>query len=354
MFPDRIYISGMTATTWSVMQVCGASFRNAQSLATAGNSIALAGSITNSAATVTLETITSANVVTSRSAVTVQVAAGSGITISNTTSTQFTGVIQTGVTSGSTSAVLSSVTFTEIGNTVSANLTTSQSVATLLSNYEVRLTHAILSDAAVTQAQLASAAGNIVRTPAQFVSGAVTFGTGPAADAAATRALTVQFNGTTPILAAAAGTTAVTPTGTAASATAITAVTGSATALNRGGLNTTLNFVQPSVNNFASFIRVTNTGATAGSVTMSIRNAATGVVLGVYTSLPVAGGGTIQVSTSTIETGAVPAITPVAGTPYDVNITGPITGFAQHIGFNAANGALSDLSAVRNGGAANP
>jgi hypothetical protein len=104
------------------------------------------------------------------------------------------------------------------------------------------------------------------------------------------------------------------------------------------------------VNAFASFIRVTNTGATAGSVTMTVRNSSSGAVLGTYTSASIASGGTIQLSTATIETQSVPAVTPTSGVPYDIGVTGSITGYVQHIGFNGANGALSDLSAFRAGG----
>ncbi|MDX2221964.1 MAG: hypothetical protein SFV21_04395, partial [Rhodospirillaceae bacterium] len=68
----------------------------------------------------------------------------------------------------------------------------------------------------------------------------------------------------------------------------------------------------------------------------------------------VSAGGTIQISAANIETQSVPAITPVLGQPYDVLVSGPITGYVQHMGFNATSGVITDLSSFRNGGATAP
>ena len=354
---DKITLNNVTALTWGALVLSNIKFRNAQGLATVGSVISLSGSILNSAGVLVLENITSANVVGARLGSAIEVATGTTIGANSnvTTGPQFSSITQGGVVSNS--AVLSTVKFTDTVG-VGANLSTTQSANTLVSNYEVRLTHAVLSDtpplSTSSAIQYNSGGANVARTAGQFPAGVVTFTIGAPTAGVVTTTLSVNFSGTQPIAAAAAGTTVVTATGTAANLAGYAAVTGTAAAISRSGMNATLNFVQPSTISFGSFIRVTNVGSSAAAVTMAVRNSATGAVLGTYTSAPVASGGTIQVSAATLEAGSVPSIVPSTGVPYDVSITGSVSGFVQHIGFNSANGAASDLSSLRAGGSYNP
>ena len=350
---DKITLNGITGLTWGAIVISNLKFRNAQGLATVGGTIAISGNIFNSAGVLSLETIASATVLNARLGSNIEVAAGTGIGANPTVTSgpQFSTVTQVGVASNS--AILSTVKFTDTLG-VGATLTTTQSANLLVSNYEVRLTHAVLSDTAPLSTSSAiqynSGAANVARTAGQFVAGVVTFTINAPTAGTVTTTLSVNFNGTQPIAAAVAGTTLVTATATAANLAGYAAITGTAAAITRSGMNAYVNYVQPSTNAFGSFIRVTNSGGNAGNVTLSVRNAATAAVLGTYTSASIAAGGTIQISAAVLESQAVPAITPATGVPYDVTITGSISGFVQHIGFNSANGAASDLSALRQGG----
>lgn len=342
---DRITASNITGSTWGALVFSGVSFRNAQGLATAGNTVTLSGSIQLTNLT-TLESINSQSVLVGRSGASILVSSAATATVSNSSNPQFSQVTQSGATAAS--ANLSVVNFTEVA-TLGVNITTAQTITAFVSTYEVKLTHAVLNDAAVSTASFGSAPVN--RTPAQFVSGSVTFGTIAAisADSSALRTVSVTFNGTSQIAAAAAGTTVVTPTATNAALNPLAAGSGTAVALTRGGMNATVNYFNPSNNSIQSFLRVTNTGTTAGSVTVTVRNSSTGASIGSYTSASVAAGATIQIAGSVIESQSTPVVTPTLGVQYDLGITGPITGFVQHIGFNSVSGQLSDLSAFRTG-----
>lgn len=354
---DRITLLNISAVTWGALVLSGIKFRNAQALATVGANIQMNANVSGGGLT-TIDSAPATTVLTSKLGSAVEVSAGASINASNTSSPQFATVTQTN--SGGTSAILSVIRFTDSSG-LARDLTTTASSSLLVSTYEVRLTHGVLTDTASVstslgvQLQSNAGVGTVTRTAAQFASNVATFTvTNVQVGAPATATIFINFNGTTSIAGQSAGSTTVTPTGFSTANTAnlggTAAVTGTATAIGRAGMNSNVNFVQPSVNAFASFIRVTNTGATAGSVTMTVRNSSSGAVLGTYTSASIASGGTIQVSTSTIETQAVPAITPTAGVPYDITVSGSITGYTQHIGFNGANGALSDLSGFRVGG----
>jgi hypothetical protein len=363
VFADRIRISDITARTYSAVEVSGFSYRNAQALATAGTSIALSGTIFNAAETATLESITSANAVTSKSFSTVEVTPGSAITISNTAAPQFAAINQAAGGAGTVgpaaatanvlSALLSRVVLSSV-LAVGTNLTTTLSAGTSVSTMEIKLTHNVLTDPAVKSVSLDSSAGGVitnVTSADKFSAGSVTFS--PAGATYATSGpmiMVVQFNGTTPISNWAAGTVATTHTAGTGTLVALAGGSGTAVGLNRGGLSTQLNFVQPSSNPFQSFIRVTNTGAQSGSVTVALRSSSSGAALGgsnVFTSAPIASGGTIQIAVSDIENAL--GVTPVLGSPYDATIAGPISGYVQHIGFKADSGVVTDLSAFRNG-----
>lgn len=351
MFTDRVLISNInnnTAQTYGVIEVSGVVFRQGQALATVGNSVTLSGTIQNAAQTTTLETIDAKAVVTSRNLLDVRVTAGTTLTVSSAATPIFTTL-----TSSATSATLatviastSSAFSTDLSNVLNANST--------ISTVEVKLTHAVLNDPAVVDVSLDTGAGFITKTPAQFQSGSVTFTPliSELTSGATGRVIRVSFNGTTAISAAAAGTVAVTTTAGGPARTAAVSAGGAAAALNRGGLNTTFNLVQPSTNSFASFIRIANTGGQAGTVTITVRNSATGATLGSFTSASIAAGGSIQVSAAQIELGA--GITASSSVSYDITVAGAIQGFAQHIGFSAQTGGLSDLSSFRSGGSFTP
>lgn len=348
---DRITLNNVTGVTFGVLVFSGVQFRNAQALATAGNTVSLSGTILNSSGVLTIETITSATFLVSRAAASIQVSAGGAASITNTSSPQFSTVSQAGAVS--TNVVLSNINFSDANTGFGANLSTTQSIAGLISTYEVKLTHAALSDPATATVNYINAApgtGTVARTPAQFVSGSVSFTITPTAggESTATRTLAIVFNGSTAISNASAGTTVVTPT-TRTAATGVAAGSGTAAALNRGGMNAIVNYFQPSNNSIQSFLRVSNTGTTAGAVTVTVRNSSNGTSIGSYVSSSVSAGGTIQISGSTIEGQSSPVITPVVGVPYDLTVSGAITGFVQHIGFNTVSGQLSDLSGFRKG-----
>ncbi|MCB2106161.1 MAG: hypothetical protein KDE14_00615 [Rhodobacteraceae bacterium] len=343
VFSDRVRITDVSASSWSAMTVSGLQYVNALALATAGHSITLSGVISNNAETATLETISAKAVVTSIAGAKPQVGTGASITVSNTANPQFSTVTQTGF--GTLSARLSTVSLTNTTTThTGSDLTTPITNTALVSTLEVKLTHSVLTDPAVSTVVLNSAAVATTRTTAQFNTGTVTWtvastGLGVAQD------LKVNFNGTTAISGWSAGTTTVTPVTLAANGSKLpAAVSGTAVALTRGGLNTTVNVFQPSTNAFASFLRVTNTGSTAGTVTVTVRQSSTGTTLGTYTSASISPGASIQISATDLETGA--QIT--NPTQYDLNIAGPISGFVQHIGFKSDSGVVTDLSSFRN------
>jgi hypothetical protein len=342
IFPERIRITDITQSTWSALRVTGLAYNNALSMATAGHSISLSGTIFNSAETSTLESITSKAVATSVSGAIPQVAAGSAITVSNTSTPQFAGVTVSGT--AASSATLSTVSLTDTTATQTAsNLSTAVTSQSFVSTVEVKLTHGVLGDAAVAYIMLNSAGVATTRTTAQFSSGTATW-TVRTTGLASAQNLRVQFNGTTAITGWSAGTTTISPATLAASGSKLpAAVSGTATALTRGGMNTQVNVFQPSTNAFASFLRVTNTGSTAGAVTIAVRQSSTGTSLGSYTSAAINPGSSIQISASDIETGA--QIT--NKTQYDLSVSGPISGYVQHIGFKADTGVVTDLTSFR-------
>ncbi|MSO97524.1 MAG: hypothetical protein EXR11_04790 [Rhodospirillaceae bacterium] len=162
--------------------------------------------------------------------------------------------------------------------------------------------------------------------------------------------VSVDFNGTGLIDQTAAGTGTITwaaPT----SGSAAPASSGTVAGLNRSGLNIDFNSFQPSVGQgavtYTSLLRVANTGANAGTVSVVLTNDTTGVVLGTYTSASVPSGAAIQLTAAALESGSVPAVTPSASVLYRLRVTGNITGYAQHVNWNQTAGFFSDLSGRR-------
>jgi hypothetical protein len=100
-----------------------------------------------------------------------------------------------------------------------------------------------------------------------------------------------------------------------------------------------------------SFLRVENTGATAGTVTATIRNAETGQDLGQWISPVVQPNSSQQFLINTIEA-ALPA--GVKPTLYSISLNSGVTGYLQHVLYRPADGTLTNLSTCDAGVTANP
>lgn len=350
---ERILVSSCLATELStgcridVMRLSGINFNQANGLATAGTSISVAGIVKGSAGNQTFETISSGNIVTSVDSLQISAVAASAVTLSNTATPPFSNL---GGTPASTTATLGSVN-TSLVSSTGTSLASSITVASnIVGSLNFTVTHGVLTDAAVTKLTLVNGSASI--TPSSFVGNVASFN--PTVSAAvplpASYQLQVDFDGTTAIQAWAAGTITATPSAGALARTAPAGVTGSLAALNRGGFQAQINTAQSSVvADFDSFVRITNNGAVAGTATIAVANDADGTVLGTYTTATIAPNATIQVSMPTIEAGATPAITPAG--QYMLNISGSISGYAQHVMLNTANGTFVDLSGFRIGNA---
>ncbi|MCC6912283.1 MAG: hypothetical protein IT566_01165, partial [Rhodospirillaceae bacterium] len=115
------------------------------------------------------------------------------------------------------------------------------------------------------------------------------------------------------------------------------------------GFRAEINTFNASTNGpFGSYLRIHNNAQVAGTVTVTVRNDATGEVLGSsYTTSAIAPNSTVQFSALQIETGAnIPTASRTGS--YTVSITGPIIGYAQHILFDG--NSVADLSGFRNSG----
>jgi len=345
---DKVLIQGCDptvalsgATTVSrvdAIGITGLVYTSAGALATASTSVSLSGLIRNSANTVTFENITSAAVITSKSAVDATVDAATALTVDNTASPAFTKL-----TGSASSANIGSVHFSGT-SAVGTDLSTIFLANSLASTAEVKVTHGVLSDAALTEIRLVSTV-TYTRTPAQFPSGTVSFtipgGSLPGA------IVQVQFTGTTAI-SAATGSATVTPTAGGTTVAAVGAFSGSLASISRGGLSIQLNTLLPTAStNYSSFIRLVNSSTVSGTATVSVSNDTTGVALGTYTTSTIAAGGTLTISSTDIETAL--AITSSASVNYKVTVAGAFNGYAQHLVYNKTSGVFSDFSGFRNG-----
>jgi len=350
---------GLTTTGIGGVGLSGILFQNGSALATAGNSVALSYKVYNANNTLqNFETVSASNIITSTVPISAVAVAANSYTVDPlTTPTAFTSL--SAPTAGSLSVTLALVYLTlnnvsTKGTDLVVNLTAG-SFATNggVVSASVTLTSAALSSAAVSSITFFAngVATSQGVTPAAFSSGTATFNVANASSAVGTFMITAQFDGKTAIPAVASNSAGMSATWTAASPQqAIAAVTGPTTAISRGGFSGEANTVLGSSNaTFLSFIRIHNNGPTAGTVTISVKNDATGAAMGAaYTSNTIASGQTLQISAKDIETGA--GITAAAGQNYTVNVSGPIIGYIQHIIFNPATGQFGDLSSFRNAG----
>jgi len=338
-------LTGVSSATFSGIALSGLIYTGATALVTAGTSISLSGTVVEQASqSNTYETLTAATVVTSQNIVAVTATSGTATVLVGVGATAYTSVSQTvsGATSAGLTVILTQIAFTGTG-AVYSDLTSTGATTNMIGNMGLSVTAAALSDPAVSNVRFVTGNGTTVFT-ATVASGAVTFAasdlTGarlfPAAGSG-TNYLQIEYNGTTAIAAAAAGTTTATFTANVTtSGTAWPTTSGTASAIARASFTVQVNSVQPSTNTVVtSYIRITNGSTIAGIPTITVYNASTGAALGTYTTASVPGLATLQLTAKDIETGA--GITANAS-GYDLIVGGNLpSGYVQHVTGNPGN-----------------
>lgn len=91
-----------------------------------------------------------------------------------------------------------------------------------------------------------------------------------------------------------------------------------------------------------SFLRLYNTGTTAGTATVALYDSSTGQSLGLWTSESIPGGAEQQFAISQIE-----SVLPAGATKpayYSISVEAKFSGFLQHVLWNSGNGTLTNLS----------
>jgi len=347
---------GGATLTAGGLQISGVVFNTASALATAGNSITLSGTIVdNTNASQLFENITSGAIVTSAAPITVTVTPVTGSAIANATTTPVAFLnIASGGGVGAANGLTVQLATINITSTVarSTDLSTFITVATASANLAVSVTSDVLTATGVRLSLINAANAVTTLTPAMFSGSTATFTLATVAGHAGDNVLMAKYDGTTAIAAAAAGTVAVTFVANAGN-TAPVGGSGTTTSVVRGGFSAEINTFQSSAGNgsslFQSFLRIHNNGNASGAATITVRDDShdDGSVLGSFDTEEIVAGGTLQLSAAAIEEGA--GITEPAG-QYTISVTGPLVGYVQHVMFNNANNAFSDLSSFRNGG----
>jgi hypothetical protein len=344
------------------------SFTNLSSLSTVGGSISLGATVaSHTNASLVYETVGAGAVVTSAAPVVSVVNALSAASVSATASPQFTTF-----TGGSTSVILASISITgtgTVGSDLSAPIDADGGTSGLAAgataaagSLNVTLTSAALSDANASSISVVSKTSGKVQiaantlTKSSFGLGSITFSLAAGSQTYdGTTYVQLAYNGTTAISAAAAGTvSAALVVGGSSYGTPPTA-NGATAAISFGAnLSTQLDWVNNGGSQFVSYIRIHNTGASAGAGTVVVKRDTTDgsaiVTVGTYTTSTVPAGGTIQVAMGTIES----ALAATAAGSYTLTITAPFSGYVQHISYNGTSGSLSDLSGFRSGGGTTP
>jgi V8-like Glu-specific endopeptidase len=106
----------------------------------------------------------------------------------------------------------------------------------------------------------------------------------------------------------------------------------------------------PSPVTFAgSYLRFYNPTPQAGSVTVSVSDGDTGVLLGRWTSPSIAPFAAMQFEMKDIEKAAAPIINPANKDRYTLNIASNFLGYFQHVLWNPAGASLTNLSGCSNG-----
>lgn len=328
------------------IRMSGVTFNNASGLATVGGTVSLTGRVYNPQNTSqTFEASSTGTIIQSAVPYQVNVTAGVTATASATTTpVAFSALSQPN--DGSLSLKLVSLQLSPM-NALDNTLVTASAVATTAAaTTSISVASSVLSSTAVQHVRLDTTNGQAtVTTLANFSGGTVTFNVNNLFAGSNSATVVVSFNNSQAIPAAAAGTlTAAITTGAQ-----VTSATGQTAAINQGGFRAEINTFNASTNGpFGSYLRIHNNAQVAGTVTVTVRNDATGEVLGSsYTTSAIAPNSTVQFSALQIETDAnIPTASRTGS--YTVSITGPIIGYAQHILFDG--NSVADLSGFRNSG----
>ena len=349
--PDKLLITNCSATgsgTGSradAMRITGITYVGAGALGIAGSSIKIEGYISNATGNLTFENITSAAVVTSKSAAETKIETGATVSIDSLATPLFSKFTTSG-----TQATLGTIHFSSTAAVGSDLSTTFGTAASISGNVEVKVTHPALTDLPGLLSVSLVTTTTTSRSPGQFVSGTVSFTIAPGSLNGAVVQLT--FDGTSPI-ATAAGTSTVTVTPTTTTggiARAVAAFSGALATYNRGGLSVEVNslFNTAGVGStlYRSLLRVANTSPIDGVATITVKNDLTGAAIGSYTAT-ITAGATKQISSADIEAAISTAL--AVGAPYKVVVSGGFNGYVQHLLWNSVTGLFTDLSGFRNG-----
>ena len=351
--PDKLLITSCTpggSTTLSradAMRIVGITYVSAGALITAGQVIKLDGLITNSAGTITFENITSATVVTSKSAGETAIQTGATVTVDQLATPVFSKF-----TGNTATATLGTIHFSAT-SALASDLSNAYSTAASISGTaEVKVAHPALTDlpGLLSVSVVTPNASATTKSPGTYVSGTASFQI--AAASLNNSIVTVTFDGTSPIAAAAGtATVTVTPTTSAGVITrAVAAFSGNLATYTRGGLSVELNslFNTSGAGStlYRSLLRVANTSTIDGVATIAVKNDLTGASIGSYTTT-ITAGATKQISSADIESSITTAL--AVGAPYKVTVTGTFNGYVQHLLWNSVTGLFTDLSGFRNG-----
>ena len=347
-----------TSASYAGVLFSGVSFNNASALATVGATVGLNGLVYNANNnTQNFETIASATVMTSIAPITASVISGGTATANASATPVAFAYFSTGAAAPSLlSSNLANIDISGTG-ALAQDLATQVvpdggvGIGQAFSSIQVTITSAELSEPAAlaVTANLATPINNF--TVANFSAGVATFSVNSGTSGMTSFTIQVAFSGTTALTAAAAGTVTIGFGIGSNMGQAVPTITGKTGSISLGGFNAELNTFLPSANlSYSSFARIHNNGVLAGVAIVTVRNDATGVTMGTYTSASIATNQTLQITAKDIETGA--GITAAAGINYTLSIAGAFSGYAQHIIFNPTTGQLADLSSFRNKGAA--
>lgn len=120
---------------------------------------------------------------------------------------------------------------------------------------------------------------------------------------------------------------------------------------DRGLLNNVVSQNVPTLGQ--SYLRFFNTSTAPGAVTVSLRDAPTGSLVGTWTSGQIAPGASAQVAMQTIESNAVPAAganqTLLAASSYNLDIASTFAGYVQHVLWSRTGGVFTNLTACGTG-----
>jgi len=335
--------SGGTATA-SAVELSGISFENAEALAEADAEITISGY--RLAGNFTFDVLDSTTLISSGPGVDVTIEENEDnvIIVADSDPTLVFINDDDGATDEDTTVNLGTIAVT-INDVVDESLA-ALNAAALLGAAEVTLEHALLAQEAVVEADIGALADAVEAE--DFDGDTVVFDVAAGATtAAAGVAVTVEIDGETPLEVTGAGSLEY----AAEEGTGVeqgTEADGSMSALLAGGLNTDLNYLLASGGGFTSYIRVTNTGASDGPVTVTLLDAATGEQLGdSFDTDEIVADATLQLSSDEIEEAAGYTVDAADVPLYNVKLSSGIVGYAQHILYNTSTTQVSDLSAQR-------